>query len=61
MDNYCRDCFYFKAMEDGVNGTCHYHAPRPTTAGLNVTRWPQVKATDFCGDYICAEDLEDDV
>ena len=59
----CQDCMYFSEIEghDANKGTCHFHAPKPTVAGLNTVRWPEVKPTDWCGDFISKhEDLGDD-
>ena len=52
----CRECKYFVSKE-GSNGECHCHSPQvvvmQTTGGGNntFTRWPEVEASQFCGDF----------
>ncbi len=46
-DPLCRTC-YFYAPDDGE---CHRYAPRPQGGVGTDWTWPDVEATNFCGEW----------
>ena len=46
----CNACRFWADNENGKEGFCHRHAPRPSERSLQVARWPETRAMDGCGD-----------
>jgi hypothetical protein len=63
MENYCKDCRFWKKSENST-GECHCKAPLPYVDNPEKkklhpeentlyagTRWPLTKHTQFCGEF----------
>ena len=44
----CADCSHFD--RHGTDGVCRRYAPQPCGEPFEVTRWPETRAVDGCGD-----------
>lgn len=53
----CEQCFYYLGATGDGHGQCRRHAPGPYNATgdsrtlSELSKWPRVRAIDWCGDY----------
>lgn len=56
----CANCCYWAQLDDGDTGQCRLHAPRPRNASSTDTQWPITLDDDWCGQWDCEDEDEDD-